>query len=75
MKRNMNSKVAICCSIVATVCFEIVSYGHFLRGRMELGLIFTVLTVAQLISALRCITSQKGYKLNNLCTEMKKRKD
>ena len=37
--------------IVAAICFGIVSYGHFYRGRVELGLIFAVLTVAQLTLA------------------------
>ena len=39
------------CSIVAAICFGIVSYGHFYRGRMELGWIFALLTVAQLALA------------------------
>ena len=49
MKRN--KKVVIGCSIVAAICFGIVSYGHFYRGRMELGWIFALLTVAQLALA------------------------
>ena len=46
MKKN--KRVVIGCSIVATICFGIVSYGHFYRGRMELGWIFAILTAAQL---------------------------
>ena len=49
MKRN--KRIVIGCSIVAAICFGIVSYGHFYRGRVELGLIFAVLTVAQLTLA------------------------
>ena len=49
MKKN--AKVVIGCSIVAAVCFGIVSYGHFYRGRMGLGWVFAVLTVAQLALA------------------------
>ena len=49
MKKNRN--VVIGCSLVATFCFGIVSYGHFYCGRMELGWTFAVLTVAQLILA------------------------
>lgn len=45
-------KVVIGCSIVAAVCFGIVSYGHFYRGRMALGWVFALLTIAQLILAL-----------------------
>ena len=33
------------------ICFGIVSYGHFYRGRTELGGIFAVLTVSQLMLA------------------------
>lgn len=50
MKKN--KKVVIGCSVVATICFGIVSYGSFYRGRMELGWVFALLTVAQLILAL-----------------------
>ena len=49
MKKN--AKVVIGCSIVAAVCFGIVSYGHFYRGRMEIGWIFVILTAAQLALA------------------------
>ena len=51
MRRNRNSKVAIGCGIVAAIGFGIVSYGHFYRGRMELGWIFAILTAAQLALA------------------------
>ena len=40
MKRN--KKVVIDCSVAGAVCFEIASYGHFYRGRMELGWTFAV---------------------------------
>ncbi|MGN1412779.1 MAG: hypothetical protein ACI4WY_00890 [Anaerovoracaceae bacterium] len=48
MSREQKGKVVIGCSIVAAVCFGIVSYGHFYRGRMELGWVFAILTAAQL---------------------------
>ena len=50
MKRN--KKVVISCSIVAAICFGIVSYGYFYRGRMELGWTFSILTAAQLALAM-----------------------
>ena len=46
-----NKKVVIGCSIVAAICFGIVSYGHFYRGRIELGWTFAVLTAVQLALA------------------------
>ena len=49
MKKN--KKVVIGCSITAAVCSGIVSYGHFYRGRMELGWVFAILTAAQLVLA------------------------
>ena len=49
MKKN--GKVVIGCSIVAAICFGIVSYGHFYRGRMELGWVFAILTAAQVVLA------------------------
>lgn len=52
MKRKKNGKVVIGCSIVAAICFGIVSYGHFYRGRMALGGVFAILTAAQLVLAL-----------------------
>lgn len=45
-------RIAIRCSIVAAICFGIVSYGHFYRGRIELGWTFAILTAAQLAIAL-----------------------
>ena len=58
MKKN--AKVVIGCSIVAAVCFGIVSYGHFYRGRMGLGWVFAVLTVAQLaLAVMNYILSKK----------------
>lgn len=53
-EKNMEKKsfkVVIGCNIVSAICFGIVSYGHFYRGRMELGWIFTILTAAQLALA------------------------
>lgn len=49
MKRN--KRIVIGCSIVSTICFGLVSYGHFYRGRMELGWTFAILTAAQLAIA------------------------
>ena len=49
MKKN--AKVVTGCSIVAAICFGIVSYGHFYRGRIGLGWLFAVLTAAQLALA------------------------
>ena len=49
MKRN--KKVVIGCSIVSAICFGTVSYGHFSRGRMELGWLFAFLTAAQFVLA------------------------
>ena len=46
-----NKKVVVGCNIVAAICFGIVSYGHFYRGRLELGCIFALLTIAQLALA------------------------
>ena len=51
MKRKKNGKVVIGCSSVAAICFGIVSYGHFYRGRTELGWTFAILTAAQLVLA------------------------
>ena len=51
MKRKKNSKVVIGCNIVSAICFGIGSYGHFYRGRMEIGWIFVILTAAQLALA------------------------
>lgn len=51
MKRKKNSKVVIGCNIVSAICFGIVSYGHFYRGRMELGWLFAFLTAAQFVLA------------------------
>ncbi|MGN0625237.1 MAG: hypothetical protein ACI4I8_03130 [Oscillospiraceae bacterium] len=50
MKKNR--KVVIGCSVVAAICFGIVSYGYFYRGRMGLGWTFALLAVAQLTIAL-----------------------
>ena len=44
-------RIVVGCGIVAAVCFGIVSYGHFYRGRMALGWTFAILTVAQLALA------------------------
>ena len=48
MRSKRNSKIVIGCSIVAAICFGIVSYGSFYRGWIELGWTFALLTVAQL---------------------------
>ena len=57
MKRN--KRIVIGCSIVAAVGFGIVSYGHFYRGRMELGWTFAVLTAAQLAIAVMNVRLSK----------------
>lgn len=57
MKKN--KKVVIGCSIVAAICFGIVSYGHFYRGRVELGWVFAILTAAQLALALMNLNLSK----------------
>lgn len=49
MKRKR--KVVIGCSLVAAIGFGIVSYGHFYRGRIELGWTFAILVAAQLAIA------------------------
>ena len=49
MIRKKNSKVVIGCSIAAAVCFGIVSCVHFYCGRLELGWVFALLTIAQMI--------------------------
>lgn len=58
MKRNKN--VVIGCSIAAAICFGIGSCVNFYRGRLELGWVFAILTIAQLVLALmNCILSKK----------------
>lgn len=57
MKRN--KRVVIGCSIVSAACFGIVSYGHFYRGRMELGWTFAILTAAQLALAVMNVRLSK----------------
>lgn len=58
MKRN--KKMVISCSIVSAICFGTVSYGHFYRGRMELGWLFAFLTAAQFVlAAMNYIISKK----------------
>ena len=47
------------CSIVAAIGFGIVSYGHFYRGRMELGWTFAILTAAQLVLAVMNVRLSK----------------
>ena len=49
MIRKKNSKVVIGCSIATAVCFGIVSYGHFYCGGLELGWVFAILTIAQMV--------------------------
>ena len=53
MRRKTAGMAAVGCSIVAAICFGIVSYGHFYRGRMELGWIFAILAIAQLALAVK----------------------
>ena len=50
MKKN--KRFVIGCSMTAAVCFGIVSYGHFYRGRIGFGWVFAILTIAQLALAL-----------------------
>ena len=58
MKRN--KRIVIGCSIVAAICFGIVSYGHFYWGRMGLGWTFAILTAAQLaLAVMNYILSKK----------------
>lgn len=47
MRKNI--KIIISCTIIAAICFAIVSYGHFYRGRIGLGILFAVLTLAQIV--------------------------
>lgn len=49
MKKN--KWIIIGCNLVGAVCFGIVSYGHFYRERIELGLLFAGLSIAQLVLA------------------------
>ena len=49
--RSVVSFAVMGCSIVAAICFGIVSYNHFYRGRIELGWTFSILTAAQLVLA------------------------
>lgn len=39
-------------AIAAAVCFGIVSYGHFYRGRIGFGWVFAILMVAQFVLAM-----------------------
>ncbi len=61
MRRRRNGKKVIVCSVIGAICFGIVSYGHFYRGRIGLGVVlFLVLTFAQLVLAvMNCITSRR----------------
>ena len=59
MKRKKNGKVVFGCSIFAAICFGIISYGHFYRGRMEPGWTFAILTVAQLALAVMNVRLSK----------------
>lgn len=51
MTTKKNQKVTIICDIIAMVCFGIVTYGHFYRGRILFGCIFGLLIIAQLVLA------------------------
>lgn len=60
MRRRRNGKKVIVCSAIGAICFGIVSYGHFYRERIGLGVTFLVLTIAQLVLAvMNCIISKK----------------
>lgn len=48
-----NKRTAAICNTTAAICFGIVSYGHYYRGRIALGCVFTILTLAQFVLALR----------------------
>lgn len=39
------------CNAFAAVCYGIVSYGYFNRGRTGLGLLFAALTLSQIVMA------------------------
>lgn len=60
MKKNW--KIADGCSTVAAICFGIVSYGHFYRGRIGVGWVFAILTIAQLVLALTNYLALKKNK-------------
>ena len=51
MTIKKKQKVTIICDIIAMICFGIVTYGHFYRGRILFGCIFGLLTIAQLVLA------------------------
>ena len=57
-----NRKIAIGCNIAGAICFGIVSYGHFYRGRTALGWVFAILTVLQFVQALMNRTASKKAK-------------
>lgn len=76
MKKS--KRVVIVCSLAAAVCFGIVSYGYFYRGRLALGWVFALLTLVQLILASKNYFMLKkaefggGYNINN---QEKKKKE
>lgn len=49
---NRNRRVAAVCNLVAGICFAVVSYGDFYRGRTARGGLFAVLSALQLAMAL-----------------------
>lgn len=49
MTTKKKQKITIICDIIAMICFGIVTYGHFYRGRILFGCIFALLTIAQLV--------------------------
>lgn len=53
--------IPACVLLVAAIGFGIVSYGYFYRGRIEFGLLFAILTIAQLVLA---FTNYRIYKKN-----------
>lgn len=57
----MNKKVfVIVCNMLAAACFAIVSYGDFCNGKIAHGVLFAVLTAAQLISGIINIRAYKN---------------
>lgn len=47
MKKNR--LIIVICSVIASICFGIVSYGHFYRQQLEMGYLFALLTIAQIV--------------------------
>lgn len=49
---SRNRRLAAGCNLVAGICFAVVSYGDFFRGRMGRGWLFAALSALQLAMAL-----------------------